>query len=489
MKMKDLIQFVECNWLRIVMRGVVSVLTIAVATAVYLVAAPDREAYVAELHVTLDSFMNVAHYPDGSAFAMRDLLALPVIDRVWREQGLEAQGVSRETFETWFAIVGYGKDVAELEEKYDRKMSKKNIPVTELDTLQREYENKLTTLRTHRVVLSMRPTVPVGESKAAALLDAVPRAWFDVYSVLRAPNAPDIVKNDAIGAYVTRIRAGNGRALELIDTVRYYMREVFATCGYIRQGLMLGRKIEVAGHDIEKYESQLAVMRAELIRLKNRLMVCGGEADLAGYVESRLDAVEREKLELDERTKAVSETLDMVSAEKRTSISFGNAAPSSSDATPIMLQADAGFLADFASMIRRDLNQTLLNKYTEELTDYRKSIADFDADKLYYDQIENYIRKSREKPASPEALATLRKDVNNLTDRLLAIGAKVVDLRDKCIEIYRTPEQFYVITEPAAVKRSYDFPPVRLVLGLLAIAFLGNLAGLVRLWNRRPNLA
>ena len=484
MTMKDLIRFVELNWRRIVMRGVVSILAIVAVTAVYLVAAPGQRAYVAELHISLESSMNEAHYPDGSSFSMHDLLSLPVLDRVWREQGLETQGVSRETFATWFSIVGYGKKSVELEEKYDKKMSKKNISITELDTLQREYEKKLTSLRTHRIVLSMKPTVPVEKARAAAILDAVPKAWFNVYSVLRAPNVPDIVESGAISAYVTRIRAGNGRALELIDTVRYYMREVFATCGYIRQELMRGRKIEVAGHDIEKYESQLAVMRAELIRLKNRLMVCGGDADLAGYVESRIDAVERERLELDERTKAVGETLDMVSAEKRMPISFGSAAPSSSDATPIMLQADAGFLADFASMIRRDLNQALLNKYTEELTDYRKAIADFDADKLYYDQIENYIRKSREKPASPEALAALRKDVNDLTDRLLAIGAKVVDLRDKCIEIYRTPEQFYVVTEPAAVKKSYDFPLSRFVLGLLAIAFLGNLVGLVKLWNR-----
>lgn len=488
MKMKDLIRFVECNWRRIVMRGVVSVLAVVAATAVYLVAASGREVYVAEFHITLESRMNIAHYPDGSTFSMHDLLAYPVLERVWREQGLGAQSVSRETFATWFSIVGYEKNVAELEERYDKKMSKKNISVTELDTLQREYENKLTALRTHRVVLSMRPTVPVEGPQAEALLNAVPRAWFDAYSVHRAPNVPDIVKSDAICAYVTRIRAGNGRALELIDTVRYYMREVLATCGYIREELMRGRRIDVVGHDIEKYEAQLAVMRAELIRLKNRLMVCGGDADLAGYVESRIDAVERERLELDERTKAVSETLDMVSAEKSMSISFGNAAPSSSDATPIVLQADAGFLADFASMIRRDLNQTLLSKYTEEFTDYRKAIADFDADKLYYDQIEDYIRQSKEKSVSPEALAALRKDVNDLTDRLLEIGVKVVDLRDKCIKVYRSPDQFYVITKPAVVKKSYGFPPVRFVLGLLAIAFLGNLVGLVRLWNRRPNL-
>ena len=117
MTMKDLIRFVERNWRRIVMRGVVSILAIVAVTAVYLVAAPGQRAYVAELHIALESSMNEAHYPDGSLFSMHDLLALPVLDRVWREQGLEAQGVSLVMEIQRNTVVGLG--FASLQEAED----------------------------------------------------------------------------------------------------------------------------------------------------------------------------------------------------------------------------------------------------------------------------------------------------------------------------------------------------------------------------------
>ena len=482
-KFEEVVAFAKTNAWRIVLRGVISLAFVAGLLALYYAFAPRSESYKAEVHVTLESRDGVQTYPNGDPFGFRDIISAPVMNKVWTKYGFDKKGVKFEDFCTWFSIVAYDKERAKIDAEFQGKMSKRNITVPELTALQREYETKLAALSSNRFALTVRPEALLDRDTAARLLADIPETWFSEYATIKAPQIPAVVSVDAIRSYVERSKASGGRALELIDAIRRYLAELKETCEFVRNEIMRGRNARTDGVDLGCYESQLAFFSSEILRLKNQMLRCGEVRDLDGYVAARLDDMECEKLESDERIRAVRQTLEMIDSRK-VGESERSAAPASHDPTPIVLQADAGFFTDFANMIRRDANQVLMQKYAQELTELRKQQAEIASRKLYYDQIEKYVKASAAKTVSDKSSEDSAATLDGFLQQLFMVGGKIVEFRDACLALYRTSDQFYVVAEPAAYAKSFKFTLSRFALGLLALWFLYNLVGLVRIWNR-----
>lgn len=479
-----ILAFVRKHGFGICLKGAVSLGAVVGVLALYYAFAPRSESYKAEVQVTLESRDGAQVYPNGDRFGFRDIVSAPVMNRVWTKYGFDKKGVKFEDFCGWFSIVAYDKERAKIDAEFQGKMSKRNITVTELNTLQKDYETKLAALASNRFALTVRPEALLDRDMAAKLLADVPETWFSEYATIKAPQIPAVVSVDAIRSYVERSKTSGGRALELIDAIRKYLTELKATCAFVRGGIMRGRNARIDGEDLGTYESQLEVLSAEILRLKNRLLVGGSEADLGGYLAARQDDMECEKLELEERVKAVQQTLDLIGEVKRGAAESKRGAASAADASQLTLQADTGFFADFTAMVRRDANQELVQKYAQELTEFRKQQAELAARKLYYDQIERYMKANAAKTSSGKASADAIAAIDGFTEQLFALGGKIAAFRDGCLSIYRTSDQFYVIAEPAAYAKSFKFTLPRFALGLLALWFLYNLVGLVKLWNR-----
>ena len=483
-KFTDIASFSRAHALSILVRGVLSLGLVIGILALYCAFAPRSESYKAEVQITLEAKDGVQVYPNGDPFGFHDIVSAPVMNRVWTRHGFDRKGVKFEDFCGWFSIVAYDRKRAKIDAEFQGKMSKRNITVTELTALQKDYETKLAALASNRFALTVRPEALLDRDTAARLLADVPETWFSEYATIKAPQIPAVVSVDAIRSYVERSKASGGRALELIDAIRRYLTELKATCAFVRGGIMRGRNAKIDGMDLGTYESQLEVLSAEILRLKNRLLVGGSEADLGGYLAARQDDMECEKLELEERVKAVQQTLDLIGEVKRGVLESKRGAASAADASQLTLQADTGFFADFTAMVRRDANQELVQKYAQELTEFRKQQAELAARKLYYDQIERYMKANVAKTASGKTSADAIAAIDGFTEQLFALGGKIVAFRDECLGIYRTSDQFYVIAEPAAYAKSFKFTLPRFAFGLLALWFLYNLIGLVRLWNR-----
>ena len=483
-KLDDIVSFAKDHFWAVALRGGVSLGVVVGILAIYYAFAPRSESYRAEVHVTLESRDGTQIYPNGDLFGFRDIISAPVMNRVWTKYGFDKRGVKFADFCGWFSVVAYDKERAKIDAEFQGKMSKRNITVTELNTLQKDYETKLAALASNRFALTARPDALLDRDTAARLLADIPETWFSEYAIIKAPQIPAVVSVDAIRSYVERSKASGGRVLELIDAIRKYLTELKATCVFVRDGIMRGRNVRTDGVDLGTYESQLEVLSAEILRLKNRLLVGGSEADLGGYLAARQDDMECEKLELEERVRAVQQTLDLIGEAKRGVAESKRGAASAADASQLTLQADTGFFADFTAMVRRDANQELVQKYAQELTDLRKQQAELAARKLYYDQIERYMKANAAKTASGKASVDAIAAIDGFSEQLFALGGKIVAFRDACLAIYRTSDQFYVIAEPAAYAKSFKFTLPRFALGLLALWFLYNLVGLVKLWNR-----
>lgn len=483
--LEDIVEFAKSRIWTILIRGCVSLGIVVGLFVLYFAFAPRNESYRAEVQVTLESRDGAQVYPNGDRFGFRDIVSAPVMNRVWTKYGFDKKGVKFEDFSGWFSIVAYDKERAKIDAEFQGKMSKRNITVTELTALQKDYETKLAALASNRFALTVRPERLLDRDTAEKLLTDVPETWFSEYATIKAPQIPAVVSVDAVRSYVERSKASGGRALELIDAIRNYLTELKATCAFIRNGIMRGRNAKIDGVDLGTYESQLEVLSAEILRLKNKLLVGVSEADLGGYLAARQDDMECEKLQLEERVKAVQQTLDLIGEVKRGVAEPKRGAASAADASQLTLQADTGFFADFTAMVRRDANQELVQKYAQELTDLRKQQAELAARKLYYDQIERYMKANAAKTASGKASADATAAIDGFSEQLFALGGKIVAFRDGCLAIYRTSDQFYVIAAPAAYAKSFVFTLPRFALGLLAIWFLYNLVGLVKLWNQQ----
>ena len=481
----DVMTFARAQGWRVVLRALVSLGAVIALLALYYAFAPRCESYRAEVQITLEAKGGVQVYPNGDSFGFRDIVSAPVMNKAWTKYGFDKKGVKFEDFCGWFSVIAYDKERAKIDAEFQGKMSKRNITVTELTALQKEYEMKLAALASNRFALTVRPEALLDRDTAARLLADIPETWFSEYAVIKAPQIPAVVSVDAIRTYIKRSKAGGGRVLELIDTIRKYLAELKATCAFIREGIMRGRNALIDGMDLGTYESRLDVLSSEVLRLKNQMLKQGGEADLGDYVSARQDELACEALELDERVVAVRQTLELIGeGRKGTAASGGDRPAPVAESAPLALQADSGFFADFTSMVRRDANLELVKKYAQELTELRAKQADLAARKLYYDQVSKYVQASAAKAASGKTGEGAFGAVDGYAQELLEVGGKIVAFRDMCLVLYRTSDQFYVIAEPAAYAKSFKFTLPRFALGLLALWFLYNLVGVMKLWNR-----
>ena len=482
---KNLVSFVRTNGLKFILRGGLSLCVVIALVALYVAFAPRSERYALELQITLESKNGAIYYPNGDTFSAHDIISAPVLNLVWKKYGLDAKGVEFKDFCSWFGIVSYDKERAKVDAEFKGKMTKRNITVTELTVVQKEYEERLAALSDNRFELSMRPETALDSETAAKMMNEIPEIWFAEYARLKAPLVPAVATGESVKSYLARVRTDGSRVLELLDGLRSYSGELAKTCTYIRNGLMKGRNAYVNGTDLGAYESQLAILKAEMMRMKYRVLLNGSSLELMDYINAQLEEIDCEQKLAEERIVAVSQALDAVGGERRhadapKTAEMLNGAPGS---TPVTVQADTGFLADFATMVRRAANQDFVHKYAEELTEYRKQLADISARKLYYDQITNHIKVNRDDRHARERSDNVAKEISSLAEDLLRTGEKIVAFRDVCFSIYRTSNQFFGIASPAAYGKSFVLPLPRFLIGLLAVWALFNLALLVHDWR------
>lgn len=462
-QVKDMTQFVAKHGVRIILRGLVSLATVACLLALYYAFAPREESYKAELLVTLESRDGAIIYPNGDLFSLHDIVSAPVLNRIWTKYEMNKKGVKFEDFTRWFSVVAYDKGRAKIDAEFHGKMSKRNVTVTELNALQKEYETKLASLASNRFTLEVRPGRLLTRDTAAKLLVDIPEAWYSEYVTLKAPTIPAVVATDAIKTYVSRTKTLGGRVLELMDVIHQYLDELKETCSFVRHRILRGRNVMIDGKDFGAYESELAIFASESLRLKNQLLATGSKADIGGYVAARQDDMACEQMELDERIKAVQQTLDAIGEVKRP-----NGANSTITATDEPTSR---------------ATQQMVQKYAQELTALREKMAVLAARKLYHQQIEQYVKTNSNREKTDKEAQEITAAISVYTSQLLELGSKIVAFRDQCLKTYRTSDQFYVISTTPTYAKSFAITLPRVALGMLALFALVNFIGLVRLWN------
>jgi len=464
-----ILAYLAKNWVRILVRACVTCVFACGLFVLYYACAPRTERYATDVSVQLESSLGNRLYPNGTSFGAQDIISSPVLARLWKEFGFDKRGVKFDDFAAWFSVVGYDKERARIDAEFQTKMAKRNISVVELTALQKDYEAKLAALDTGLFRLVLKPDCLLDRETAVNLLNAVPLAWYREYSVLKAPALPAVTSPAAIRSFVARVKSSDGVSFAAYDVMRQYVTELEGVCAYIRSKLAKDRNLKAGEKDVGTFESAIRIYKKELTRLRGAMK--GAEADSA-YLVAQKDELACAKAEIGERINALQAALDAI-------VGVGPV-KAASDVQPagegVTIQADSGFFADITALIRRNVYQDAIRRYADQIVANRGELAKIRAQEIFYEQITGGADKAVS-AAAVQSQEALIADILKTAEELLAF-------RDYCLEIYRTPDQFYAVSALASYGKSFVFSIVRFAAVLFALLLLVNAWCLVRDFNR-----
>lgn len=122
-----------------------------------------------------------AQYPNGSPFSITDITNRNVLDQVWRENQLESQGVSFQTFVNSVSVVAYADNEAFIRAKYQGMLARKNLNSADISAMERDYRTEIETQSKKQALITLTVpfSSPLSGSLAKKVLSDIPKAWSD----------------------------------------------------------------------------------------------------------------------------------------------------------------------------------------------------------------------------------------------------------------------------------------------------------------------
>lgn len=118
-------------------------------------------------------------YPNGSPFSITDLVNRNVLDQVWRDNKLEGQGVSFQSFSNSVSVVAFADNEAFIRAKYQGMLARKNLNSADISTMERDYRAELETQSKKQALITLTVpfSSPISGSLARKVLSDIPKVW------------------------------------------------------------------------------------------------------------------------------------------------------------------------------------------------------------------------------------------------------------------------------------------------------------------------
>lgn len=140
-------------------------------------------------------------FPNGSAFMLSDITSATVLNRVYRQNNLEAHGLKIDDFRRGVTIQPYAPDYALIRSKYEARLTDKKLTPTDIAELQKQMANELEAAQSGSLIITL--ILPEQRSLtsdlAQKILLDIPSSWAD-----RAINEQGVLKPN-VPVYSERI--------------------------------------------------------------------------------------------------------------------------------------------------------------------------------------------------------------------------------------------------------------------------------------------
>ena len=447
-------------------------------------------------------------YPSGAPFAAEDIVAAPVLERVFEDNGMSRFG-SYWDFRSAFTVIASNSDLDLLTNEFRARLGEPRLMPAERARIEEEF-------RRRRVPLAAEPRFSL-QFKTSSRLRRIPptlvkKLMADVLAVW-AQQAEDrkgaITYEVAVltKAILEEDRLTSNEYLVAADVLRVQIGRLIANIDRILRipGAQLIRvgKEQVSLNEVRAgLEDTQRFAVQPLVGLIQSGGVARDRAYLQDYFAQRLSEIELERRAAQERASAIRASLEEYSAGRAGTL--GAASTAGSEPAGSVSQADPGrsaaggtFLDRLLELYTRGDDLEYRQKLVERIADQGVVVAALDRERAYYEDLSRALRAS-----SPGAQA-LREYVTPVVERQLKeTTARIGRSIDSVNEVFRqlsesnlnAPTLLYRTPGPVVVDASSGVGlPVKVAGGfavaaaaLMSLVVLAYLVDVVR--HRRERL-
>src|SRR3989338_9187334 len=319
-------------------------------------------------------------FPNGSPFAMSDITSPSVLNRVYRQNQLEAQGLKLDDFRRGVNIQPYAPDYALIRSKYEGRLADKKLTAAEIADLQKEMAAELKAARSGsvRISLQLPESTSLADGAANKLLLDIAQVWG-----LRAINELGVLKPN-MPVYSERIfnkeRFENLDYLLGMELVLNSIKLVRANIETLKKepnastlvddesGLTLA-DLDKAIQDVAQYDIR------QIIDPIKELGISRNPKVVKLYYSRRLAELKQEKILWLERAQAIRGALGGYAQESQGGAENNAAVATSSSTAPQMGDA---FLDRLLEVSRQGSDLEFRQKLTQEVLDHEYKAIDIE---------------------------------------------------------------------------------------------------------------
>lgn len=474
LSVKEIITFFKLRKRRLLLRAGISFVLMLLAFLLLYAFTPRNATWSRNITLLLPQNDNLPVYPSGRAFSTSDLLTPSVLREVYNANNLKGR-IDFADFMSSFFMSDSNMEKARLDAEYREKMNKRNISVIDLQNLEHEYKQKLQSLASEQLAISMKPETPLSRIEITKILNSIPEAWFKIFSKLEAREFPQIDMN-GMQQEIVKVSQQPGRLI-LLEKTRVYCNKLLAVCALLNE-MQQGKNISLPSgeflgdiqqqlRDIDQY--QIAVFRQYVLMNP----AYQGTFDKI-FIYSKLKAIEQELIKINKKYEGALASFNMLQPQKP-SHATKNAGTGKTAETPVTFQLDNSFFTQFAEMIRNDINNKLRALYAKKTIEYADERASLEADQAYFQNLLGSVtetKSGKDIPAlNPEQFNAMLKEMYS---GLFATGNKVVQFRDQILKDYLSSRQFYTPVGNVQYQSDFSLPVKRIMLGLFALWLFVN---------------
>ena len=304
-------------------------------------------------------------YPAGQQFSNNDLIASVILKQVYNSNDVQSQGISFEKFAAAFSIVPFAENAKFIQKKYEQLLSNKKLTRTDIESLEKQYKNEISTARAGFAKIKYVDDAHLGLSPVLIekVLNDVPKVWSEM-------SIRDL------GVLDLKIPGKNFYQPELVEQYEYLQAAQYMLDSTKQFQKMLGvlNKDNMGGfvrdpetgmvvsdllshlNSIERFDLEpVYSVIANLGLVKNKQ-----QARL--YLLNQIEMIQDQMVELNQKIKVYKDAMLAYAAHGKEQIKDASASAVSSNG---MVQYGDGFLSSIVGMVKK-------NKETQ----YRQSLLD-----------------------------------------------------------------------------------------------------------------
>lgn len=351
-------------------------------------------------------------FPNGSPFLISDITSPTVLNRVYRQNGLEDLGLDLDEFRRSVNIQSYAPNYALIRAKYDRLLADKKLTPSDIADLQKQMIAELDAARSGSVIISMLlpQSRSLTDDVAQKVLLDIPKTWASraiVEQGVLKPNLP---------VYSERIfdkqRFENLDYLLGMDLLLENIRQIRGNIASLKtepnastlvddeSGFTLV-DLDKAIQDVAEYDIR------QIIDPIKELGISRSPEVVQLYYTRRLSDLQQEQALWRERAQTIRNVLNVYSREASTAPTVAGAPAAQNNLVP---QLGDAFLDRLLEVSRQGSDLDFRQKMTEEVLNHENKAIDLE-------QQINDIRR----------VLTTMKEVRGSDEKLRGIYVSVVE--------------------------------------------------------------